>query len=1075
MITSILQFAIRQRFLVVLLTIGIAALGVWNFTRLPIDAVPDITNVQVQVNTSVTGLSPLEIEQRITFPIESAMVGLPSVEQVRSLSRYGLSQITVVFHDGTDIYHARQLVNERLAEARSSLPGGVGEPVMGPISTGLGEIYMWSVEATGPKPDGTAYTPMDLREIQDWLVRPQLRTVPGVTEVNSIGGYEKQYHVTPTPTKLMAYGISFRELFERTAENNRNVGAGYIEHKGEQYLIRATGLVRSIEDIQNIVVGSRDGVPIYVKDVATVDLGKELRTGAATENGHESVIGTAIMLFGENSRTVSRAVDAKMQQVNKTLPPNVHARTLYDRTYLVDATLHTVEKNLVEGAILVIVILFLLLGNVRAAFIVALAIPLSMLFTITGMVQGNISGNLMSLGAIDFGIIIDGAVVMVENIIRHFGEAQHRLGHRLTLAERIDIALHSSTEVARPTAFGVAIIMIVYLPILTLTGIEGKMFRPMAEVVLIALAGALIFSFTVIPALCVLGLGGHIAEEENFVLRAVKRYYEPLLHLALRYRAQVATVAVVLLILTVFVASRLGSEFVPRLGEGALALQPSRIPSISLTTSVDMQERVEQVLLEHFPDEIALIFARTGTAEVATDPMGPNVSDTYIMLHPQERWTKAYDQENLAEEIEKALTNLPGQTFEFSQPIELRFNELIAGVRAELAVKVFGDDLQQLLALGNQVAGVLTTVPGAADVKVEQVSGLPVLTLEIDRAAIARYGLNVSDVQNIVEIAIGGKSAGEVFQGDRRFALAVRMPEQLRLDLTELERLPIPLPPQETGKAEVPLKGSGESDHHSAYIPLSRVARIQVQEGPNQISRENGKRRIVVSANVRGKDIGSFVEAAQQKMATAVKIPEGYWITWGGQFENLMAARQRLMVVVPLALFLIFMLLFATFHSVRFAFLVFTGVPLALTGGVFSLWLRQMPFTISAGVGFIALSGVAVLNGLVLVSFIRQLREQGVAVEEAVVQGCLRRLRPVLMTALVASLGFVPMALATSMGAEVQRPLATVVIGGILSSTVLTLLVLPAIYAWFDWSDTTCPINVKTGETFDAHDTPTIV
>jgi heavy metal efflux system protein len=1075
MITSILQFAIRQRFLMILLAVGIAALGVWNFTRLPIDAVPDITNVQVQVNTSVTGLSPLEIEQRITFPIESAMVGLPSVEQVRSLSRYGLSQVTVVFHDGTDIYHARQLVSERLAEARSSLPAGVGEPVMGPTSTGLGEIYMWSVEATGPKPDGTEYTPMDLREVQDWVVRPQLRTVPGVTEVNSIGGYEKQYHVTPTPTKLMAYGISFRELFERIAENNRNVGAGYIEHKGEQYLIRATGLVQSIEDIQNIIVGSRDGVPIYVKDVAAVELGKELRTGAATANGHEAVIGTAIMLFGENSRTVSRAVDAKMQQMNKTLPPNVHARTLYDRTYLVDATLHTVEKNLVEGAIFVVVILFLLLGNVRAAFIVALAIPLSMLFTITGMVQGNISGNLMSLGAIDFGIIIDGAVVMVENIIRHFGEAQHRLGRRLTLDERIDIALSSSTEVARPTAFGVAIIMIVYLPILTLTGIEGKMFRPMAEVVLLALAGSLIFSFTVIPALCVLGLGGKIAEEENFMLRAVKRYYEPLLHLALHYRAQVTTVAVMLLILTAVVASRLGSEFIPRLGEGALALQPSRLPSISLTTSVDMQERVEQVLLEHFPDEIALIFARTGTAEVATDPMGPNVSDTYIMLHPQERWTKAHDQEELAEVIEKVLADLPGQTFEFSQPIELRFNELIAGVRAELAVKVFGDDLQQLLALGNQVAGVLTTVPGAADVKVEQVSGLPVLTLEIDRAAIARYGLNVSDVQNIVEIAIGGKSAGEVFRGDRRFALAVRMPELLRHDLTELERLPIPLPPQEAGKAEVPLKGSGESDQHPAYIPLSRVARIQVQEGPNQISRENGKRRIVVSANVRGKDIGSFVEAAQQKIATAVKIPAGYWITWGGQFENLMAARERLMVVVPLALFLIFMLLFASFHSVRFAFLVFTGVPLALTGGVFSLWLRQMPFTISAGVGFIALSGVAVLNGLVLVSFIRQLRDEGLPVEEAVVQGCLRRLRPVLMTALVASLGFVPMALATSMGAEVQRPLATVVIGGILSSTALTLFVLPAIYAWFDRGDARSPVGVNEGENSYAHDSEATV
>jgi cobalt-zinc-cadmium resistance protein CzcA len=1050
MSTKILHFAIRQRFLVILLTIGIAALGIWNFLRLPIDAVPDITNVQVQVNTSVTGLSPLEIEQRITFPIESAMLGLPSVEQVRSLSRYGLSQVTVVFQDGTEIYPARQLVNERLAGARGSLPDGLAEPVMGPISTGLGEIYLWSVATTGPKLDGTAYTPMELREIQDWIIRPQLRTVPGVTEVNSIGGYEKQFHVTPTPAKLMAYGISFREFFERIVENNVNVGAGYIEHKGEQYLIRATGLVRTLEDIQNIVIGSHDGVPTYVKDVATVGLGKELRTGAATENGAEAVVGTAIMLLGENSRTVSRAVDAKMQAINKTLPPNVQVRTLYDRTYLVDATLHTVEKNLMEGAILVIAILFVLLGNFRAAFIVALAIPLSMLFAITGMVENKISANLMSLGAVDFGIIIDGAVVMVENIIRRLGEAQHQRGRTLSLTERADLSFSAATEVARPTAFGVAIIMIVYLPILTLTGIEGKMFRPMAEVVLLALAGALILSFTAIPVLCVLGLGGKISEKENFLLEYIKRGYEPLLHWALQRRTPIALGTGGLIVATLLVASRLGSEFVPKLNEGALALQPSRIPSISLTSSVAMQARIEKVLLEHFPDEVALVFARTGTAEVATDPMGPNISDTYIMLHPREQWKKAASQEELAEEMEKVLANLPGQNFEFSQPIELRFNELIAGVRAELAVKVFGDDLQQLAEAGNKVAAVLNAVPGAADVKVEQVSGLPVLTVDIDRAAIARFGQNVSDVQGIIEIAMGGKSAGEVFQGDRRFDLVVRMPEDLRLDLEQLARLPIPLPAQEMDKSIKRANLLENIEPRPAYVPLSRLARIELQEGPNQISRENGKRRIVVSANVRGRDLGSFVAEAQQKIDAAVKLPEGYWITWGGQFENLMAARERLMVVVPLALFLIFMLLFASFNSVRLAALVFTGVPLALTGGVFALWLRDMPFTISAGVGFIALSGVAVLNGLMLVSFIRQLRTDGLPVEEAVVQGCLKRLRPVLMTALVASLGFVPMALATSMGAEVQRPLATVVIGGILSSTFLTLVVLPAIYGWFD-------------------------
>lgn len=1050
MIATILHFAIRQRLLVMFLTVGIAALGLWNFSRLPIDAVPDITNVQVQVNTSVTGLSPLEIEQRITFPIESSMVGLPSIEQVRSLSRYGLSQVTVVFKDGTDIYHARQLVNERLADARGSLPAGLAEPVMGPIATGLGEIYMWAVEATGPKPDGTTYTPMELREIQDWIIRPQLRTVPGVTEVNSIGGYEKQFHITPTPARLMAYGISFREFFTRIAENNVNVGAGYIEHKGEQYLIRATGLVRTLEDMQNIIIGSHDGVPIYVKDVAAVGLGKELRTGAATENGKEAVVGTAIMLVDENSRTVSRAVDAKMQTINKTLPANVQARTLYDRTYLVDATLHTIEKNLIEGAILVIAILFLLLGNFRAAFIVALAIPLSMLFAVTGMVQNKVSGNLMSLGAVDFGIIIDGAVVMVENIIRRLGEAQHQLGRKLSLAERADLSFSAAKEVARPTAFGVAIIMIVYLPILTLTGIEGKMFRPMAEVVLLALAGALILSFTAIPALCVLGLGGKISEKENVLLEYLKRGYEPLLHWALRHRTPIALGVGGLVVATVLVASRLGSEFVPKLNEGALALQPSRIPSISLTASVEMQARIEKVLLERFPDEVALVFARTGTAEVATDPMGPNISDTYIMLHPLEQWKKATTQEELAEAIEKVIANLPGQNFEFSQPIELRFNELIAGVRAELAVKVFGDDLQQLATAGTKVAAVLNTIPGAADVKVEQVSGLPVLTVDIDRAAIARFGQNVSDVQSIVEIAMGGKSAGEVFQGDRRFDLVVRMPEDLRLDLEQLARLPIPLPPPESRTNTKPARLIEDADPRPAYIPLSRLATIELKEGPNQISRENGKRRIVVSANVRGRDLGSFVAEAQQKVDATVKLPEGYWLTWGGQFENLMAARERLTVVVPLALFLIFMLLFASFHSVRLAALVFTGVPLALTGGVFALWLRDMPFTISAGVGFIALSGVAVLNGLMLVSFIRQLRTDGLPVEEAVVQGCLKRLRPVLMTALVASLGFVPMALATSMGAEVQRPLATVVIGGILSSTFLTLVVLPAIYGWFD-------------------------
>jgi cobalt-zinc-cadmium resistance protein CzcA len=728
----------------------------------------------------------------------------------------------------------------------------------------------------------------------------------------------------------------------------------------------------------------------------------------------------------------------------------VTARTLYDRTYLVDATLKTVRKNLFEGAVLVIIVLFVLLGNVRAALITALAIPLSMLLAITGMVRSEISGNLMSLGAIDFGIIVDGAVVMVENLIRHLAEAQHKLGRRLTLAERAEIALGAGKEVARPVVFGVGIIMIVYLPILTLTGIEGKMFRPMAEVVLLALGAALILSFTAVPAICVLGLGGKVKEGESKIIHGVKWLYRPVLTFALRARAVVVLGATVLLVATGLVASRLGSEFVPQLREGALALQALRIPSISLTASVEMQRQIEHTLMERFPDEIAAIFARVGTAEVAVDPAGPNHGDTFMMLKPQEQWRKARTQDELAAGIEKLFVDFPGQNFEFSQPIELRFNELIAGVRAELAVKVFGDDLDEMLAAANRIAGVLKNVKGAADVKVEQVTGLPVLTIDIDRTAIARYGLNVSDIQTVIEIAMAGKSTGEVFEGDRRFALVVRIPDEIRQDVEQLKRLLIPLPVQESTPSIARLASFDPSGPKPAYIPLSKLARIDLQEGPNQISRENGKRRVVVSANVRERDIGSFVAEAQQKIDEAIKLPEGYWITWGGQFENLIAARQRLMVVVPLALFLIFMLLFVSFNSVRYALLIFTGVPLALTGGVFSLWVRDLPFTISAGVGFIALSGVAVLNGLVLVTFIRQLRQQGFSTHDAVVEGCLIRIRPVLMTALVASLGFVPMALATSMGAEVQRPLATVVIGGIISSTLLTLVVLPALYAWFE-------------------------
>lgn len=1041
----IIRFSIQHRWLVLIAVLGMAVLGVYSFGRLPIDAVPDITNVQVQVNTPVLALSPPEVEKRITFPIEWAMGGIPGVEQVRSLSRYGLSQVTVIFKPGTDIYFARQLVNQRLQEARESLPPGT-EPTMGPVSTGLGEIFMWTVEAdsTARRADGRPFDLTDLRTLQDWLVRPQVRTVPGVTEVNSIGGYEKQFHVTPDPARLLAHGLSFRDVFEALARNNANTGAGYIEHGSEQYLIRSTGLVQDVSDIADIVLRTSDGIPIRIRDVAEVGLGQELRTGAATDRGQEAVLGTAIMLIGENSRTVSRRVAAKMAEVNRSLPDGVRARTVYDRTYLVDATLHTVQKNLFEGALLVIVILFLLLGNLRAALIVAMAIPLSMLFAVTGMVQRGISGNLMSLGAIDFGIIIDGAVVMVENIIRRFAHRQQVLGRLLTHQERLDEAFASAREVAAPTLSGIAIIMIVYLPILTLSGIEGKMFGPMAAVVLLALAGALVLTFTFVPAATAVFLTGRVAEEEHAVLKRVRAVYAATLDRATRYPRAVVTAAAVLVLGSTLLATRLGSEFVPKLGEGALAIQPARIPSISLRISVQMQGEVEAMLMREFPDEIVDVFARTGTAEIATDPMGPNVSDTYVMLTPREQWKKARTQEELAEAIEAKLSLMAGQNFEISQPIELRFNELIAGVRSDLAVKVFGDDLETMTREANRIARLLTGIRGAADVKVEQTAGLPVLTVDIDRAAIARYGLNVSDVQEVLATAVGGAVAGQVQQGDQRFDLVVRLPDALRRDLRALDALPVPLGPAAAGKEG--LVSSRHEEGHSAYVPLGAVARIALAEGPNQISREDGKRRVVVQANVRGRDLGSFVAEAQARVDRELQLPSGYWLRWGGQFENLTAARARLVWVVPLALALIFLLLFMTFGSVGQALLVFTGVPLALSGGVIALVARGLPFSISAGIGFIALSGVAVLNGLVMVSFINALRARGMPLLQAIREGSLTRLRPVLMTALVASLGFVPMALAHGTGAEVQRPLATVVIGGIVSSTLLTLVVLPVLY-----------------------------
>ncbi len=1046
MLERILSFSIRQRWAVLAATLAVAVLGVYNYQRLPIDAVPDITNIQVQVNTEAVGFSPLEVEQRITFPVETVMAGLPGLSETRSLSRYGLSQVTVIFQDGTDTYFARQLINERLQEAKGNLPPGM-EPTMGPIATGLGEIFMWTVEADAGSlgPDGKPYTLTDLRTVEDWVVRPQVRNIPGVTEVNTIGGYEKQYHVTPAPDKLIAYGLTFRDILEALGRNNANVGAGYIEHRGEQYLIRAPGQVGDIEDIRRIIVGNHKGAPLYIQDVAEVLLGKELRTGAATENGREVVLGTVFMLIGENSRTVSRRVAEKMVEVNRTLPEGIVARTVYDRTALVDKTIETVKKNLMEGALFVVAVLFLFLGNIRAALITALVIPLSMLFTITGMVSNRVSANLMSLGALDFGIIVDGAVIIVENCIRRLAEEQHRLGRRLTLAERFEVVFSASQEVRRATIFGELIIMIVYLPILALTGIEGKMFHPMAFTVITALLGAMVLSITFVPAAVALFLSGPISERENTLMRWARTAYVPSLNLALGNRAFVVTAASVLVVLCALLATRMGSEFIPSLDEGDLLVHALRIPGTSLSQAVEMQHTLEKEI-QRFP-EVSSVFAKIGTAEIATDPMPPSVADVFVMLRPRSEWPDpGRPKADLVHALEGHLKKVPGNNYEFTQPIQMRFNELIAGVRSDVAVKVFGDDMEVLLETGEEIGKVLEKVRGASDVKVEQVTGLPVLTIQMNRQEMARYGLNVSDVQEVIEIAVGGKVAGEVFEGDRRFDLLVRLPEDLRGNVEALKRIPVLLP--DNGN-----ESNSEDGRRPSYIPLGSLAEFNVALGPNQVSRENGKRRVVVTANVRGHDIGSFVEEAERAIRERVTIPAGYWITWGGQFEQMIAAAKRLQVVVPIALLLIFLLLFTTFGNVKDALLVFTGVPMALTGGVAALWLRGIPLSISAGVGFIALSGVAVLNGLVMISFVNKLRGEGTPLDQAILDGAVTRLRPVLMTALVASLGFVPMALAAGTGAEVQRPLATVVIGGILSSTALTLIVLPVLYRIFHRPD----------------------
>ena len=887
MIEKILDFSIRHRWFVLLATIGLAVLGIFNYERLPIDAVPDITNVQVQINTAAPGLSALEVEQRITFPIETALGGLPRLDYARSLSFYGLSQVTVVFEDGTDLYFARQLIAERLQQAREQLPPGA-TPQMGPVSTGLGEIYMWTVDAKpgAKKADGSPYTPTDLRELQDWVIKPQLRNVPGVVEVNSIGGFEKQYHITPRPEKLLAFGLSFRDLVEALEKNNANIGAGYIERNGEQYLIRAPGQVRNLDDVRDIVITTRDDVPIRIRDVAGVAEGHELRNGAATHNGGETVLGTTFMLLGANSRTVSHAVEKRMEDVNRSLPPGIVANTVYDRTDLVDATIETVKKNLFEGAVFVIAVLFALLGNVRAALIVAAVIPLSMLFTITGMVQYRVSANLMSLGALDFGIIVDGAVIIVENCIRRLAEEQRKLRRLLTRNERLAVVFDASREVRTATMFGELIIMIVYLPILTLTGVEGKMFVPMALTVLFALFGAMILSVTFVPAAVAIFVRGKVSEQENFIVRGAKRVYAPLLDAALSHPALVAVSAIVLVTLSLLVASRMGAEFIPSLDEGDLALGILRVPGTSLTQAIEMQNALEKRLLQ-FP-EIKEVFTRLGTSEIASDPQPPSIGDGYVMLKPRSAWPDPkLPKSELVRKISAALEEFPGTNYEISQPIEMRVNELISGVRTEVGIKIFGDNMDTLLDRANKVAAVMRKVPGAVEVTVEQVTGRPYLTIQIKREVMARYGLSVDDVQSVIEAAIGGKESGAIFEGDRRFPLVVRLPEDLRADLDTLRRIPVPLPRQDAAKSEY----RPVTHTQPAFIPLGEVADFKMAFGPSQIGRENGKRRIVVTCNIRQRDIGSFVADAQKAVRENVKLPPVTGSLGAGNSSN--SSRQR--------------------------------------------------------------------------------------------------------------------------------------------------------------------------------------
>jgi len=1025
MLESIINFSLARRRLVVVLVLLMMGLGVWNFNRLPIDAVPDITNVQVTVNTPAPGFTPLEAEQRISFPLETAMSGMPGLAYTRSVSRYGLSQVTVVFEEGTDIYFARQQVSERMTAARGDLPPGI-EPSLGPIATGLGEIFMFTVNAEpgAVNADGSPVTQTDLRSVHDWIIRPQLLRVPGVVEVNPIGGFKKEILVAPDIEKLLAYSLDSSDVFQALQRDNSNRGTGFIERNGSQLLMRMPGQADSLDDLRDIVITQRDSVPVRVGDVATVEVGKELRSGAATQDGREVVLSTVFMLIGENSREVASNTAARLEGIQASLPPGISAVAVYNRTTLVDKTLQTVRKNLLEGALLVIAVLFLLLGNVRAAILTAAVIPIAMLMTITGMVQSRVSANLMSLGALDFGLIIDGSVIIVENCLRRLSEASAH--GRLELQRRLEVVSAATREVIRPALFGVFIITVVYIPIFALDGVEGKMFHPMAITVVIALLSGMLLSITFIPACVAMLFSKPVVEKKNPLMHAARSLYQPVLKLALRWRWAVVLMAAVLVGVCAALVSRMGTEFIPNLDEGDIAMHALRIPGTSLEQAIALQFQLEAAI-STMP-EVQRVFSKIGSAEVATDPMPPSVADTFIILKERDQWPdpgKAKMQ--VVAELEALVTPVPGNRYEFLQPIQMRFNELIAGVRSELAIKVFGDDFDQLIALGADIENVITGIPGVADLAVEQATGLPVMAMAPRRDALARLGISISALQDTVAMALGGAVAGQFYEGDQRSDIVVRLPEQVRSNPDAYRYLPVSLP-------------------DGSYVPLGEVADISISEGYNQIYRENGKRRVVVTANVRGRDLGSFVGEVQQAIERNVQVPPGYWIEYGGTFEQLQSASQRLLIVVPLTLVLIGVLLMMALGSFRDAAIIFSGVPLALTGGVLALLIRDIPLSISAGVGFIALSGVAVLNGLVMLSFIRDLREQGRSLDSAIMEGALGRLRPVLMTALVASLGFVPMALNSGIGSEVQRPLATVVIGGIISSTLLTLLVLPALY-----------------------------